>query len=75
MIEQQPVFTAVRQYMQSEADLPQEGLRRLELAQFALGQEVMVDQFVERIGAEVPLGNPADGLNIAQLYGDRKSVV
>ena len=36
MIEQQPVFAAIRQHVQREADLPQEGLRCLQLAQLAL---------------------------------------
>ena len=74
VIEQQPVFAAVRQHVQREADLPQERLRGLQLAQLALGQEAVLDQLIERVGAEVPLRDPADGLDVAQPAGARLHV-
>ena len=66
VIEQQPVFAAVRQHVQREADLPQERLRRFQLAQLALRQEAVLDQLFERVAAEVALRDPADRLDVAQ---------
>ncbi len=66
VVEQQPVLAAPGDHVQGEAHLPQEGLRRAQLAQLARREETVLDQFVERLGAEVPLGDPADGLHVAQ---------
>ena len=74
MIEQQAILAPVGQHVQREADLPQERLRGLELAQLALGQEAVIDQLIERVGAEVALRDPADGLDVAQPAGARFDV-
>ncbi len=66
VIEQQPVLATVGQHVQREADLPQERLRGLQLAQLALRQEAVLDQLIERVGAEVTLRDPADRLDVAQ---------
>ena len=55
--------------MQAEAHLPEEGLRLLELAQFGRRQEAVREQLVERARAEVALGHPGDGLDVAQAAG------
>ena len=66
VIEQQPVLATVGQHVQREADLPQERLRGLQLAQLALRQEAVLDQLIERVAAEVTLRDPADRLDVAQ---------
>ena len=66
VVEQQPVLAPAGEHVQAEAHLPQEGLRLLEPAQLRRGEEAVRDQLVERVGAEVPLRHPADGLDVAQ---------
>ncbi len=69
IVEQQPVLAPSGQRMQPEADLPKERLARLELAQLLAGEKAVSHQLVERVGAEMALRHPADGLNIAQAPG------
>jgi len=74
VIEQQPVLAPPGEHVQREAHLPQEGLRGAELAQFARGEKAVADQLVERLRAEMALGDPADGLYVAQAAGARLDV-
>ncbi len=74
VVEQQPVLAPARDHVQPEARLPQEGLRRAQLAQLGGRQEAVVHQLVEGLGAEVALRHPADGLDVAQAAGARLDV-
>ena len=74
VVEQQPVLAPAGQHVQREAHLPQERLRRVELAQLARGEEAVPDELVERVGAEMTLRHPADGLDVAQPTGARLDV-
>ena len=56
-------------HVQREAHLPQERLRGAQLAQLVGREEAVLDQFVERLRAEVALRDPADGLDVAQSAG------
>ena len=74
MIEQQPVFATVRQDVQGKPDLPEKGLRCLQLAQLAARQKAVIDELIERVCIEVTLRYPADRLDIAQAAGARLDV-
>ncbi len=69
VIEQQPVLAPAGDEMQRESDAPQPGLRRLELCEFAHRQESPAGEFLQRVGSEVALRDPADGLQVAQPAG------
>ena len=66
VVEQQAVLAAAGEHVQPEPYLPEERLARLELAQLLARQKAVSDQLIERVGAEVALGDPADGLDVAQ---------
>jgi len=74
VVEQQPVLAPPCDRVQRKSHFPQECLRLAQLAQFGRGQEAVGDQLVERLGAEVPLGHPAYGLDVAQPAGARLDV-
>ena len=74
IVEQQAVLAPAGEHVQPEAHLPEEGLARLELAQLLARQKAVRDQLIERIGAEVALRHPADGLDVAQAPGARFDV-
>ena len=57
------------EHVQPEAHLPQERLRLLEPPQLRGGEKAVGDQLIERLGAELALGHPADGLDVAQSAG------
>src|SRR5690606_24995287 len=63
------IFAPFRQHVQRKPNLPQKRLRRLELAQLALGEEAVLHELIERFSSEVALGDPTDGLNVAQAAG------
>ena len=69
IVEQQAVFAPAGENVQPESHLPQEGLARLELAQLLARQEAVRHQLIERVGAEMALRDPADGLDVAQAPG------
>ena len=69
VIEEQPILAPAVERVQPEAHLPQEGLGLLQAPQFRLGEEAVGHQAVERLGAEVALGHPGDGLDVAQAPG------
>ena len=73
VVEQQPILAPARQHVQREAHLPEERLRLPQLAQLAGGEEAVAHQFIERLGAEVALGHPANGLDVAQPARARSS--
>ena len=52
--------------VQAEAHLPQEGLRLLQAPQLRRREKAVRRQLIERVGAEVALGHPGDGLDVAQ---------
>ena len=66
MVEQQTVLAATGHGVQREADLPEEALRSLEPPHFGGRQEAEGGELVEGLGAEVALGDPGDGLDVAQ---------
>ncbi len=66
VIEQQPVFAPAGQGVQGEANAPEKGLAVFEALQLARCQEIVVDEFGQRRGPEMPLGHPADHLDVAQ---------
>ncbi len=66
VVEQQAVLAAPGHEVQREADPPQPGLRGLQLGEFARGQESVAGEFLQRLRAEMPLGDPGDGLQVAQ---------
>jgi len=74
VIEQQPVLAPARDRVQREAHLPEERLRLPQLAQLGGREEPVADQFIERLGAEMALGDPADGLDVAQAARARLHV-
>ena len=49
-------------------------LRLPQLAQFGFGEKTVADQFIERLGAEMALGDPADRLDVAQAARARLHV-
>ena len=65
VIEQQSVLAPAGEHVQAEAHFPEERLRLLELAQLGGRQEAMRQEFVQRTRAEVALGHPGDGLDVA----------
>ncbi len=69
MIEQQAVLAAPGDDVQAEPDLPQEGLRLLQAPQLGRRQEAMGGEPIEGVAAEVALGDPGDGLDVAQATG------
>ena len=69
VIEQQPVLVPAGEHVQAEAHLPQERLRRVQPPQLRGREEAVRDQLIERVGAEVALGDPGDGLDVAQPAG------
>ncbi len=69
MVEQQPVFGTARENMQREAHPPQESLAAFQPPQLPGRQELMLDELVEGLDAEMPLGDPADHLDVAQASG------
>ena len=69
MVEQQPVLAPAAHEVQREAHAPQPGLRRLQLRELARRQEAVAGEFLERLGAEMALGDPGDGLDVAQPAG------
>src|SRR3569833_1798824 len=69
MIKQEPVFAPPRQDVQTEAHLPQEGLRCFQAAQLRNRQEPASGEAIERVGAEVSLCHPGNGLDVAQSAG------
>ena len=56
----------IRDSVQREAHLPQERLCLPQLAQLGIGEKTVTDQFIQGLGAEMPLGDPADRLDVAQ---------
>jgi hypothetical protein len=60
--------------VQREAHLPQERLRLPQLAQLGVREKTVADQFIERLGAEMALGDPADRLDVAQAARARLDV-
>ncbi len=74
VVEQQPVLAPAGEHVQTEPHFPQERLAGLELAQFLARQESVRHQFIEGVGAEMPLRHPADGLDVAQSPGARFDV-
>ena len=70
VIEQQAILAPPGEDVQAEAHLPQEGLRLLAGgAAPPRRQKAVRDEPVERVGAEVALGDPGDGLDVAQPAG------
>ncbi len=74
MVEQQTVLAPAGENVQPESDLPQEVLARYQLAQLLAREEAVRDELIERVGAEVTLGDPADRLDVAQAPGARLDV-
>ena len=74
VVEQQPVLAPAGEHVQPEPYFPQERLARLELAQLLAGQKAVRHQLIERVGAEMALRDPADGLDVAQAAGARLDV-
>ena len=69
VVEQQAVLAAAVDRVQRVTHPPQEALRGLETAQFARRQEPLGRELGEALGAEVALGDPGDGLDVAQPAG------
>ncbi len=69
MIEQQPILAAAGDGVQGPAYAPQEGLTGQQLAVFVVGQEAQLRQLVQAAGVEVPFGDPAHHLDVAQSAG------
>src|SRR5882724_3786505 len=57
--------------MQSKTHFPQESLRLLEAPQLGYGEKSAGGQSIQCVRAEVPLGDPGDGLNVPQSPGTR----
>ena len=66
VVEQQAVLASPGEHVQREAYLPQERLTVDQGRVLLLGQEVVVDQVVERGRGEVALRHPADHLDVTQ---------
>ncbi len=69
MIEQQPVLVPVRQKLQAVAELPEQGLALVQDLVLLLGQDAEAGQVGDVLQAEVALGDPANGLDVAQRAG------
>jgi hypothetical protein len=66
VVEQQAVLAAPGDAVQREAHPPQVALAGVEQAVLGLGDELVVDQFAQRLRAEMPFRDPADDLYITQ---------
>ena len=69
VIEQQPVFAAPGQNVQRETHAPQERLPFVQPPHLARREKLVRDQFIESLDAEMPFGDPADHLDVAQAAG------
>ena len=66
VIEQQPILPTPGQQVESVAHTPEEILAARQFAELSRGQKTMSDEFVQGPAAEMPLGDPADYLDVPQ---------
>ena len=69
VIKQQAVLAPAGVGVQGEAHAPQEGLPPGQRQVFQAGEEAVLDQLFEPVGAEVVLGHPAHHVDVAQPAG------
>jgi len=69
VLEQQSIFAAPGQNVQSKSHLPEKIAAFDQLVVFARAQETVADQFLQGAGAKMPFGHPTDHLQIAQAAG------
>ena len=69
MVKQQPILAPPGDAVQRKAHFPKKRLGALQATQFSGRQKAEIDEIIEGIGTEVPLGDPSNGLDVAQAAG------